>query len=105
MKENRSEFLAGVIAAPAVASAAVATATCRILNAAGEPLPAVEAGRLQLCDLMLRPFPGAPAETSGEVRFQPPDQPFRIGVRMTVPGFGNVTAYSLFSESGYRGAL
>jgi len=103
---NRREFLALASAAIAVtassAAEAPAVAQCLVYDDKGQPLPAAGFDRFHLCDLLMRPFTTPFEAASGEVRFTPPtDRPFRIGLPLSVPGFGQVFVYADDSGAGY----
>jgi endo-1,4-beta-xylanase len=84
---------AGAARVPA-AAAALPQARCTILDADGAPVPASELERFYVCDLLSRPIPIEPQMTAGSVVFEPPSQPFRIGVPLNVPGFGRPFVYA-----------
>lgn len=77
------------------------TAVCRILNAAGAPLPAAGLHSFHVCDFLMRPIPIAPRFAPGEVRFDAPKEPFRIGLALPVAGFGHVYVYADHRGRGY----
>ena len=85
---------AGSLAAGRPAAAARELARCEILGLGGEPVPVADLERFHICDLLLRPIPIDPIFGPGEVRFQPAQQPFRISLPLTVPGFGQVFVYA-----------
>jgi len=94
---RRREFAA----APLSLAAGPAPAICRARGADGAPLPLEDLRRFHVCDQKLRPFPLRPEIEPGEVRFAPPDRPFRIGLTMVVPGFGHVMVYADNRGRGY----
>jgi len=103
---NRREFLAlasAALAVPAISAAeAPASAQCLVYDDKGQPLAAAGFDRFHLCDLLMRPFTTPFEAASGEVRFTPPaDQPFRIGMPLSVPGFGQVFVYADDGGAGY----
>jgi GH35 family endo-1,4-beta-xylanase len=110
---NRREMLqalaigSGVIsgnqlfAAAAKASVAAPLARCTVLNVRGEPLGVEEFARFHTCDLLMRPFTMEPRFEPGEAAFQPPTEPFRIALPLTVPGFGQVFVYADNRGHGY----
>ena len=105
---NRREFLAlasAALAVPAISAAeAPASAQCLVYDDKGQPLPAAGFDRFHLCDPLMRPFTTPFEAASGEVRFTPPaDQPFRIGMPLSVPGFGQVFVYADDGGAGYTG--
>lgn len=108
---NRREFLALTslaLAAPALptisAAETPAPARCLVYDDQGKPLPAAGFERFHLCDQLMRPFTTPIDATSGEVRFTPPtDPPFRIGMPLSVPGFGQVFVYADDRGAGYTG--
>jgi hypothetical protein len=64
----------------------------------GQPLATSGLERFHLCDPLMRPFT-TPFETaSGQVRFTPPDKPFRIGMPLSVPGFGQFSSMQTTAE-------
>lgn len=85
---------AGTLAAGSAGAAAGQLVRCEVLDQAGEPLPVADLERFHICDLVLRPIPIDPIFGPGEVRFQPVQQPFRISLPLTVPGFGQVFVYA-----------
>jgi endo-1,4-beta-xylanase len=99
---SRRRFLGSAAALPfavgpaarASLAAAPAAARCAILDARGDPVPARELQRFYVCDLLSRPIPIEPQVTAGSVVFAPPSPPFRIGVPLTVPGFGRPFVYA-----------
>ena len=94
---TRREFAVGV----ATVGQRASEARCKVLDHRGEPLAVEELRRFHLCDLRLRSIPAQPQFAPGEVRFQPPEQPFRIGLPMVVPGFGHVVVYADNRGQGY----
>jgi len=94
---NRREFAYTLGAASQAGGGAV----CRVLDHRGEPLAVEELRRVHLCDLLPRSIPMQPDIAPGEVRFRPPDQPFRIGLPMVVPGFGHLVVYADNRGKGY----
>jgi endo-1,4-beta-xylanase len=102
---TRRRFLGSAAALPLVAGSGEAarasfattappTARCTILDARGDPVPVGELERFHVCDLLSRPIPIEPQVTAGSVVFEPPSPPFRIGVPLTVPGFGRPFVYA-----------
>jgi hypothetical protein len=70
------------------------SARCAVCNHAGEPLKVEDFARFHLCDLRTRPFTFDPRFEPGLAAFEPPEEPFRIALPMTVPGFGQVFVYA-----------
>ena len=108
---NRREFLAltslalAVPAIPTISAAETpAPGRCLVYDDQGQPLPAAGFERFHLCDQLMRPFTTPIDAASGEVRFTPPsDPPFRIGMPLSVPGFGQVFVYADDGGAGYTG--
>lgn len=98
---NRREFVSTVVAA---SQSSDSMARCRVLDHRGEPLPVEELRRFHICDFLLRPISITPQFAPGEVRFQAPDQPFRIGLTMRAPGFGHLVVYADNRGRGYTSA-
>jgi endo-1,4-beta-xylanase len=102
IKCSRRELLAGLALSAGVLRAADAPARCLVYDHEGQPLPASGFERFHLCDLLMRPFTVAVDAVPGEVRFTPPaDRPFRMGMPLLVPGFGNVFVYADDGGDGY----
>ncbi len=97
---TRREFAASAAAAFQPAP----PARCTLRDAQGNPAPPALLGRFHLCDFRLRVFPTVPKITPGEAAFTPPGEPFRIGVAVTVPGFGNIVAYADNRGRGHTAA-
>lgn len=77
------------------------TAVCKILDAAGAPVPLAFLRSFHCCDFLMRPVAIAPKFAPGEVRFAAPDKPFRIALALAVPGFGQVYVYADNRGRGY----
>ena len=84
-----NSLAAGSLAAGPAGAAAGQLARCEVLDQSGEPAPVADLERFHICDLLLRPVPIDPTFGPGEVRFQPAQQPFRLSLPLTVPGFGH----------------
>jgi hypothetical protein len=52
-------------------------------------------------DILSRPIPIEPRITAGSVVFEPPSEPFPIGMPLTVPGFGRPFVYADNCGEGY----
>jgi endo-1,4-beta-xylanase len=108
-KYNRREFIALTslaLSAPSISAALGETSpTVQFLayDDQGQPLSASGFARFHLCDSLMRPFTTPFEATSGQVRFTPPDKPFRIGMPLSVPGFGQVFVYADDGGVGYTG--
>jgi hypothetical protein len=108
---SRREFLAFTglaLAVPAISAISAAEtpapARCLLYDDQGQPLPAARFERFHLCDQLMRPFPTPIDAAAGEVRFtQPSDPAFRIGMPLSVPGFGQVFVYADDGGAGYTG--
>ena len=108
---SRREFLAFTglaLAVPAISAipAAETPAPARglLYDDQGQPLPAARFERFHLCDQLMRPFTTPIDAAAGEVRFtQPSDPAFRIGMPLSVPGFGQVFVYVDDGGAGYTG--
>lgn len=103
---NRREFIGLASLAASFPAISVAegpdVARCLAYDSNGHPLSAVEFDRFYLCDLLMRPITTPFKAASGEVQFTPPsDQHFRIGMPLTVPGFGDVFVYADDGGGGY----
>jgi len=79
-------------------------ARCTLRDSKGAPAPGALLGRFHLCDFRLRVFPTTPKISPGEVAFTPPQEPFRIAVALTVPGFGNLIGYADNRGKGHTAA-
>jgi hypothetical protein len=108
---NRREFLAVTglaLAVPAISTISPAEtpapARCQVYDNQGQPLPAAGFERFHLCDQLMCPFTTTIDASAGEVRFTPPSDPaFRIGMPLSVPGFGQVFVYADDGGAGYTG--
>jgi len=76
-------------------------ARCKILQADGEPIEVDKMDRFYICDLLSRPFQIDPRFAPGEIVFAPVTKPFRIGLPVMVPGFGEVFLYADNRGKGY----
>jgi hypothetical protein len=101
---NRREFIALAslaLSAPTLSTAFAGTSgeiQCLVYDDQGQPLATSGLERFHLCDPLMRPFT-TPFETaSGQVRFTPPDKPFRIGMPLSVPGFGQFSSMQTTAE-------
>lgn len=74
--------------------AAAPPVSCAVRDSRGEPLPVDKLQIFHICDSLMRPVPIQPQFAPGEVRFQPPQHPFRIALFLAVPGFGEVFVYA-----------
>ena len=101
MAENltRRQFTAALAAVQPSQSA-----RCLLHAPDGAPAPPAWLSRFHICDFRLRVTPVTPKITPGEISFSPPPGPFRIGVPVTVPGFGNTIAYADNAGRGYTPA-
>ena len=78
MPMNRRDFVGATLASP-LARAEAPAARCRIPD-----VPVDRLRSFQVCDLLLRVTPAAPDFAPGEVRFTPPEKPFRISLLLPV---------------------
>jgi len=108
---SRREFLAFTglaLAVPAISAISAAEtpapARCLLYDDQGQPLPAARFERFHLCDQLMRPFTTPIDAAAGEVRFtQPSDPAFRIGMPLSVHGFGQVFVYADDGGAGHTG--
>jgi endo-1,4-beta-xylanase len=114
---KRREFIntiglasAAIAAGPSIAKANTRLAAgldsspvhCRVLNHQGKPIPVNELQRFHICDIVrCIPFTINPQYTEGEISFIPANEPFRISIPLTVPGFGTVFVYADNRGKGY----
>jgi endo-1,4-beta-xylanase len=90
-----------LLATTVKASVAAGPARCTVFDHRGEPLKPKAFDRFHLCDLLLRPFTIEPQFEPGTAVFQPPKEPFRIALPLSVPGFGQVFVYADNRGRGY----
>ncbi len=100
MSVTRREFGAAVAGA-AAACAAPKAPQCTVVNAKGEPLDTGNLASLHVCDFLMRPLPVRARVVPGQVWFDPPRKPFRIGLTLPVPGFGHLFVYADNRGRGY----
>lgn len=106
---RRREFIALTGLAPSVPSISAAfaetsaTVQCLVYDEQGQFLPPSGLERFHLRDALMRPFTTPFEAKSGQARFTPPDKPFRIGMPLLVPGFGQVFVYADDGGAGYTG--
>jgi endo-1,4-beta-xylanase len=107
---DRRQFLSSLTiaatAAPTILRASTSMSSqnilrCRLLDFAGEPVKPQELQRFYICDLLSEPIAIDPVFAAGEVSFVPVSKPFRIGVSLKIPGFGQVFLYADNRGQGY----
>jgi endo-1,4-beta-xylanase len=76
--------------------------TVRLQEADGTPLAAERARTLLVCDLAGDPLPQAISFSEGCARVALAKEPIQVGVRLKVPGFGEVYCYADNQGRGYR---